>query len=386
MPLTADRAKPAVPFGGHLPADRLRAVQRRELRLPQDRRADAVQVAQPRPARHQDLADVDAARQLRHAGAGAAAGRQALVPRQRRRDLPVAQPDQRREARHRGRRRRRPRLPDGLLRRWSTQHIDSGAACTVAGDPAADRAGRPVRRDRRRPEDARADPRVPGEAEGPGRACPTRPDEVLASMGNYVFDADALRRGGDARRDARAAPSTTWAATSCRRSSTRGEAGVYDFKDNEVPGSTDRDRGYWRDVGTIGSYYAAHMDLVSPLPVFNLYNFEWPIYTELRPAAAGEARRGRRTASRSRRSTRSCRPAWWSPAARSARRCSRRRAGVDAGAEVSDSVLMNGVDGRRGAPWSATRSSTRTSWSRPAPQIGVDAGGRPGAASSSRTG
>ena len=50
-----------------------------------------------------------------------------------------------------------------------------------------------------------------------------------------------------------------------------------------MPGSTDRDRGYWRDVGTIGSYYAAHMDLVSPLPVFNLYNFDWPIYTSYGP-------------------------------------------------------------------------------------------------------
>ena len=63
----------------------------------------------------------------------------------------------------------------------------------------------------------------------------------------------------------------------------RNEAGVYDFKDNVVPGATDRDRGYWRDVGTMGSYYDAHMDVVSPLPVFNLYNFEWPIFTSYGP-------------------------------------------------------------------------------------------------------
>ena len=50
-----------------------------------------------------------------------------------------------------------------------------------------------------------------------------------------------------------------------------------------MPGSTDRDRGYWRDVGTLGSYFAAHMDVVSPLPIFNLYNFEWPIYTSYGP-------------------------------------------------------------------------------------------------------
>jgi glucose-1-phosphate adenylyltransferase len=63
----------------------------------------------------------------------------------------------------------------------------------------------------------------------------------------------------------------------------RGEANVYDFRDNEVPGSTDRDRGYWRDVGTLDSFYDAHMDLIAVLPVFNLYNYDWPIYTDHPP-------------------------------------------------------------------------------------------------------
>ena len=44
-----------------------------------------------------------------------------------------------------------------------------------------------------------------------------------------------------------------------------------------MPGATDRDRGYWRDVGTIDAFYEAHMDLVSVHPVFNLYNRRWPI-------------------------------------------------------------------------------------------------------------
>src|SRR6201996_8234593 len=56
-----------------------------------------------------------------------------------------------------------------------------------------------------------------------------------------------------------------------------GMAAVYDFNDNDVPGATDRDRGYWRDVGTLDAFYAAHMDLVSVHPVFNLYNRRWPI-------------------------------------------------------------------------------------------------------------
>ena len=63
----------------------------------------------------------------------------------------------------------------------------------------------------------------------------------------------------------------------------RGEADVYDFRDNEVPGSTDRDRGYWRDVGTLDSFYDAHMDLISIHPVFNLYNFQWPVLTANMP-------------------------------------------------------------------------------------------------------
>ena len=116
-----------------------------------------------------------------------------------------------------------------------------------------------------------------------------------------------------------------------------------------VPGSTDRDRGYWRDVGTMASYYAAHMDVVSPLPVFNLYNFDWPIYTVLRPAAAGQARPGRgRAAAVGRRGA--------ALAGRrghrrhgAAGRCSRRRSGSSSGAIVSDSVLMNGVHVGAGA-------------------------------------
>ena len=74
-----------------------------------------------------------------------------------------------------------------------------------------------------------------------------------------------------------------------------GRAQVYDFADNEVPGATERDRGYWRDVGTIDAYYDAHMDLVSVHPVFNLYNRSWPILTTA-VAAAGQVRRGRRRA------------------------------------------------------------------------------------------
>jgi glucose-1-phosphate adenylyltransferase len=62
-----------------------------------------------------------------------------------------------------------------------------------------------------------------------------------------------------------------------------GGAKVYDFSTNVVPGATERDTGYWRDVGTLDSYHDAHMDLVSVHPIFNLYNRRWPILTNLPP-------------------------------------------------------------------------------------------------------
>ena len=104
------------------------------------------------------------------------------------------------------------------------------------------------------------------------------PDEVFASMGNYVFSTDVLvdalekdavnpnsrhDMGGDI------IPMLVEAQQAC----------VYDFKDNVVPGSTERDRDYWRDVGTLDSYHEAHLDLVSVEPIFNLYNTDWPIFT-----------------------------------------------------------------------------------------------------------
>jgi glucose-1-phosphate adenylyltransferase len=54
---------------------------------------------------------------------------------------------------------------------------------------------------------------------------------------------------------------------------------VYNFMDNRVPGQTDRERGYWRDVGSLDAYFQANMDLVAVDPIFSLYNDRWPIYT-----------------------------------------------------------------------------------------------------------
>ncbi|MCR2811992.1 glucose-1-phosphate adenylyltransferase [Microbacterium sp. zg.Y1090] len=108
---------------------------------------------------------------------------------------------------------------------------------------------------------------------------PDAPHEVLASMGNYIFNADALIAAVEA--DGESSSSNhDMGGDIIPYFVDRGEAGVYDFKRNEVPGSNDRDRDYWRDVGTIDSFFDAHMDLISTLPVFNLYNTAWPIHSQ----------------------------------------------------------------------------------------------------------
>ncbi len=109
-------------------------------------------------------------------------------------------------------------------------------------------------------------------------AMPGHPDLALVSMGNYIFRRESMEEAlildsedVDSRHDigGNIIPAMTKA----------GLAKVYDFANNEVPGETERDKGYWRDVGSIDSYFEAHMDLVSPLPIFNLYNRQWPILT-----------------------------------------------------------------------------------------------------------
>ncbi|EYT50474.1 glucose-1-phosphate adenylyltransferase [Brachybacterium muris] len=104
------------------------------------------------------------------------------------------------------------------------------------------------------------------------------PTQILASMGNYIFTADALVEAvtKDAEDDDAA---HDMGGDIVPYFVQQDAAGVYDFIDNDVPGSTDRDRDYWRDVGTLDAFYDAHMDLIAIHPVFNLYNEDWPTYT-----------------------------------------------------------------------------------------------------------
>jgi len=121
------------------------------------------------------------------------------------------------------------------------------------------------------------------------------PHEVLASMGNYVANADALVEA--VTRDAVNPTSRhDMGGDIVPYFVERGSAGLYDFIRNDVSGSTDRDRDYWRDVGTLDALYDANRDLISVNPVFNLYNTDWPLfggYAGLPPAKFVHAGPGR---------------------------------------------------------------------------------------------
>lgn len=155
-------------------------------------------------------------------------------------------------------------------------HIDSGLGATVAGIrvPRRDASAFGII-------DAAADHKIKSFLEKPADppGLPDSPDESFASMGNYIFSSDmlieSLRADASdptARHDM-GGDIIPWFTD-------QGQAQVYDFKDNRVPGATEKDINYWRDVGTIDAFHEAHMDLVSVEPEFNLYNREWPIFTD----------------------------------------------------------------------------------------------------------
>jgi glucose-1-phosphate adenylyltransferase len=108
---------------------------------------------------------------------------------------------------------------------------------------------------------------------------PGNPDMCLASMGNYIFNTDALVRELEA--DARIEDSKhDFGHDILPRMVAAGrEVWAYDFATNRVPGEDPPNRGYWRDIGTVDAYWRAQMDLIEIHPQFNLYNKRWPIRT-----------------------------------------------------------------------------------------------------------
>jgi glucose-1-phosphate adenylyltransferase len=159
-------------------------------------------------------------------------------------------------------------------RQFLDQHMATGAGVTVAAlrvpideanqfgviEPGE---GTKIGRFREKPDDA--------------VGIPDDPTRVLASMGNYVFNRTALeeiiRRDAsedDSRHDVGGNLIPAMVAD--------GTAHFYDFTTNRVPGG-EHEPSYWRDVGTLDSFYDAHMDLVAPEPEFSLYNRQWPLHS-----------------------------------------------------------------------------------------------------------
>lgn len=160
-------------------------------------------------------------------------------------------------------------------------HIEHGAALTVAAVPVpvAEAQGFGVI-------EVDEGNRMIGFEEKPEhpKEMPGRPGWVLASMGNYIFSAASLRAALE--QDSRQSDSShDFGRSIVPMMYERTPVYVYNFMDNIIPGTQEDERGYWKDVGTIESYFSASMDLVSVKPVLNLYNQRWPILTLLRSRA-----------------------------------------------------------------------------------------------------
>jgi len=153
-------------------------------------------------------------------------------------------------------------------------HVEQEADCTVAAIPmpveqgsqfgiiTADESGRLV--------DFQEKPHDPRPMIGD-------PTKCLVSMGNYLFTTEALVR--EIVQDAESESAHDFGKSIISEMYKRSKVCVYDFATNDVPGQGPREIGYWRDVGDLETYYDANMDLVGVDPQLSLYNEEWPIYT-----------------------------------------------------------------------------------------------------------
>lgn len=111
------------------------------------------------------------------------------------------------------------------------------------------------------------------------KSIPGRPDMCLASMGNYIFETAELVK--EVQEDAQNPESKhDFGKNIIPKMLKDGKrVYVYDFSQNEYEGMTETERGYWRDVGSIDSYWQANMDLLDYNPELNLYSTDWPLRT-----------------------------------------------------------------------------------------------------------
>ena len=158
------------------------------------------------------------------------------------------------------------------------QHTAWGAGVTVAAIPVPRMQATDFGVVQTAPDGHRIKAFLEKPADPPGR--PGQPDEAFASMGNYMFDRDVLVEA--LKKDAADDGSGHSIGGDIIPMLVRqGAAHVYDFRQNKVPGAQARDVDYWRDVGTLDSYFDAHMDMCALHPVFNLNNDRWPILTQV---------------------------------------------------------------------------------------------------------
>ena len=160
-------------------------------------------------------------------------------------------------------------------------HVAQKADCTVAAIPVpieeassfgiitADETGRMT--------DFQEKPKNPKPMIGNPRA-------ALVSMGNYLFTTEALVR--EIVKDAGKESAHDFGKSIIAEMHKRSRVAVYDFATNTVPGQGPAEIGYWRDVGDLDTYYECNMDLVAVDPKLSLYNDRWPIYTAPSPTAA----------------------------------------------------------------------------------------------------
>lgn len=156
------------------------------------------------------------------------------------------------------------------------EHIASGRPCSVAG------IRQPLEMSSSFGVIDQENGNVKGFIEKPEttKGLPDDPTKFLASMGNYIFTTKPLLEALEA--DANNPDSKhDMGGDIVPYFVEHGGVYCHDFINNKVPGATDRDADYWRDVGTLDAFYEAHMDLISVHPVFNLYNSQWPTYTQL---------------------------------------------------------------------------------------------------------
>lgn len=111
------------------------------------------------------------------------------------------------------------------------------------------------------------------------KCIPNRPDMCLASMGNYIFETEELVK--EVQEDANNPESShDFGKNIIPKMLKDGQnIYVYDFSQNEYTGMTESERGYWRDVGSIDSYWQTNMDLLNYQPELNLYCTDWPLRT-----------------------------------------------------------------------------------------------------------